>query len=166
MTYELRPLAEEHLEKMREILNKEIRESYVIYTEEEKTAEGLRDWLAHMKEEGYPMLGAFETGGDELLGFAYGDTYRKLSSYRTTAEVSLYVDSERRGEGLGKFLLRGLIEASRDSGLHALAAVIDSENETSLRLHESLGFERRGSWPEIARKFSSWREAVFLELLL
>lgn len=165
MGFLLRTLREEDLPEVRDILNLEIAESFVIYTEDAKTAEGMRAWFSHMKKEDYPMLAALAESG-ELAGFAYGDTYRSLSSYRTTAEVSLYVKRAFRGKKLGGLLLEGLIEEARLKGLHALVSVIDSENTPSIHLHEAYGFMNRGSWPEIARKFSSWREALFYQKIL
>lgn len=162
----IRPGNAGDLPAMAEILNDEILHSYVIYTETPKSAADMELWFVAVEANYYPFLVTVDESSQKLAGFAYADAFRKLPSYRTTAEVSLYVAKAWRGCGLGKALLTALIEAARRADLHALVSVIDSENQASLLLHARLGFTKRGDWPEIARKFNSWREASFWQLLL
>jgi phosphinothricin acetyltransferase len=71
-----------------------------------------------------------------------------------------------RGKGIGRSLLEPLVKAARRRGLHAILAAIDAQNEASLRLHASCGFEKVGHLKEVGYKFGRWLDVVYMELLL
>ena len=67
------------------------------------------------------------------------------SAYRFTAEDSVYVREDVRGQGVGKALVAALIAHATAHGFRQMLAVIgDSENIGSIGLHASLGFARAG----------------------
>lgn len=83
--------------------------------------------------------------------------------YEGVAEVSVYVASEARGTGVGRALLRRLIEGSEEIGLWTLQAGVFPENEASVALHRSLGFRRVGIRERIGRMHGVWRDVLLLE---
>ena len=68
---------------------------------------------------------------------------------RPSVEVSVYVDEESRGRGIGKRLLRALVEPAGALGHHALLARISADNTVSVRLHESAGLAVAGTLREV-----------------
>ena len=80
-----------------------------------------------------------------VLGYAYFAPFRDRSAYRFTAEDSVYVRDDMRGQGVGKALVAELIARAEARGLRQMIAVIgDSENVGSIGLHLSLGFRQVG----------------------
>ena len=65
-----------------------------------------------------------------------------------------------------EILLSEIINYAKNAGLHALIAGVDSENEVSLKLHQSFGFVQVAHFKEVGFKFNRWLDLVFLELLL
>jgi phosphinothricin acetyltransferase len=59
-----------------------------------------------------------------------------------------------------------LIERARDIGKHVMVAGIETGNETSIRLHEKLGFEHVGHLKQVGTKFGIWLDLTFLQLAL
>lgn len=55
-------------------------------------------------------------------------------------KVSVYVNENYRGKGIGKILLQGLISASEENGLWTLQAGIFAENTRIIELHKNCGF--------------------------
>jgi len=55
-------------------------------------------------------------------------------------EVSVYISTEARGNGVGKQLLETLIEESEKENFWTLHAGIFPENMASLSIHTSCGF--------------------------
>ena len=119
-------------------------------------------------------LASTETG-DHLLvaevdglvrGFAYSSSYRPRPAYRHTREVSVYLDADSRGRGLGRQLYDALLARLRADGVHTVLAVVASPNPASEALHESFGFERVGVLPEVGRKFDRWVDTAFYALVL
>jgi L-amino acid N-acyltransferase YncA len=114
---------------------------------------------------GYPYLAA-EVGG-EIVGYAYGSSYRPRPAYGSTIENSVYVREDCRGRGIGEALLRRLIEAATLRGFREMIAVIgDSANVASIKLHERLGFEHVGTMRSVGWKHERWLDTVLMQLSL
>lgn len=105
---------------------------------------------------------------DEVVGWTALSPTSSRHVYRGVCEVALYVTASARGRGVGKSLLRALIESCEASGIWTLQAGIFPENEASLGLHESCGFRRVGVRERIGlmpggRYAGTWRDVVLLE---
>jgi L-amino acid N-acyltransferase YncA len=83
--------------------------------------------------------------------------------YAGVAEVSVYVGSAARGEGVGRALLEALIAASEDAGVWTLQAGIFPENAASIALHERCGFRVVGRRERLGRLGPAWRDVMMLE---
>jgi phosphinothricin acetyltransferase len=64
---------------------------------------------------------------------------------------------------VGRALLMALIEDARQHGMKVIVGAIDSENETSLRLHHALGFVETGRMTRIGEKWGQRRHMVLLQ---
>ena len=115
---------------------------------------------------GHPWL-VLETGGGELAGYAYATQFRPRSGYRFAVEDSIYVAPAAQGRGYGRRLLQAVIEACAAQGRRQMtAAVGDSANLASIRLHQALGFETVGVLPGLSFKQGRWLDLVFLQRAL
>jgi phosphinothricin acetyltransferase len=83
--------------------------------------------------------------------------------YRGVAEVSTYVAREAWGRGVGRALLRRLVEESEAAGIWTLEAGVFPENEASIALHEGRGFRRVGVQERIGQMNGVWRDVLLLE---
>jgi L-amino acid N-acyltransferase YncA len=83
--------------------------------------------------------------------------------YAGVAEVSVYVGSAARGEGVGRALLEALIAASEEAGVWTLQAGIFPENAASIALHERCGFRAVGRRERLGRLGPAWRDVMMLE---
>lgn len=102
----------------------------------------------------------------ELAGYAYVHTWRERSAFFKTAETSIYISPMFRHKGIGKALMSELIKECRGRELKTLIAMIDGENETSFRFHESLGFKRVGHYHNVGYKFGRYLDLVSYQLEL
>jgi phosphinothricin acetyltransferase len=133
-------------------------------TEPPGEAEMLRRFQA-IAADGYPYFVA-ELGG-QVVGYAYASAYRTRPAYRYTVEDSIYIAPEAQGKGIGRHLLKALIEASTAGGWRLMVAVIgDSRNYGSIALHRSAGFTFCGTIHSVGYKFSRWLDSVVMELPL
>jgi len=115
--------------------------------------------------QGLPFIVAVE--GGRVVGYAYAGRYRMRSAYRHTLEDSIYVAADAGGRGIGRALLTRLIEQCADLGYRQMVAVIgDSANRASIRLHESLGFARIGTQPDVGFKHGRWVDSVLMQRAL
>ena len=99
----------------------------------------------------------------EVVGWAVLSPVSRRKVYSGVAEVSVYVGSRIRGRGIGKALLRALIEASESSGLWTLQAGIFAINQASISLHERCGFRVVGLRERIGQLHGVWHDVVLME---
>ena len=112
-----------------------------------------------------PYLVAEKDG--EILGFAYCNWFKPRPAYRFSAEDSIYLAENARGQGLGTKLLAALCEATESVGVRKLIAVIgDSANAGSIGVHQRQGFSHVGVLKDCGWKFGQWRDVVLMEKVL
>ncbi len=114
---------------------------------------------------GLPYLVAEFQGA--VVGYAYADLYRTRAAYRHTLEDSIYIHPDHVGKSIGRHLLRELLRQCERIGCRQMIGMIgDSENRSSIRLHESLGFTRVGALLAVGFKFGRWLDVVFMQRAL
>ena len=114
---------------------------------------------------GLPYLVAEVDG--EIAGYCYAVPYRPRPAYRHTIEDSVYVAHDRAGRGIGRTLLRTLVERCEQGPWRQLLAIVgNSGNAGSLALHESLGFQRIGVLRSVGFKLGAWTDTVLMQRAL
>ena len=114
---------------------------------------------------GFPFLVA-EQGepAGEVLGYGCAGLYRARPAYRFTVEDSIYVAPQMQRRGIGRALLGRVIRESEARGFRQMIAVIgDSGNDSSIGLHQSLGFVRAALLPTIGFKRGRWIDCVMMQ---
>jgi len=99
----------------------------------------------------------------KILGWAALTPVSSRCVYAGVAEVSVYVDPEQSGKGIGLALLEELVAQSEAEGIWTLQAGIFPENIGSLRIHEKAGFRTLGVREKIGKQNGVWRDTVLLE---
>jgi phosphinothricin acetyltransferase len=156
---------EEHGEQILAIFNDAIENSTALYEYKPRTMANMESWFGAKAEGKFPVIGLVSDDG-LLMGFGSFGAFRVQPAYKYTAEHSVYVHSDFRGQGLGKVLLKLVIESAEERGLHALIGVIDSKNSGSIALHENLGFKLVGQLPQVGFKFDRWLDVSLYQLTL
>jgi len=156
---------ERHLPAIRDILNDAILNTTALWDEEPRSMETITQWFELRKRGGFPVLG-IESADGALAGFATYGPFRTQCGYRFTVEHSVYVEKSQRGHGIGKALMRALIDTARAGGIHMLIGAIDAANEGSIRFHRAFGFTPCGTIREAGCKFGRWHDLDFYQLIL
>ena len=157
----LRPAERSDLPGILAIYNEVVATSTAIYAYDPSTLEERGEWFESRRRQGYPVLVAAD--GAEVLGFASFGDWRAQPGYVSTVEHSVHVRVDRRRSGVGRALVNALLPLARAAGKHVMLGGIDAENQPSLRLHETLGFERVAHFKQVARKFDRWLDLVFVQ---
>ena len=153
------------LEAILEIYNDAVINTVAIWNEQTVDLQDRREWLIQHEDQGYPVLVGVDDN-DDVLGYATFGDWRPWEGYRHSVEHSVYVRSDRRGGGIGKRLMRELIDCARTTGKHVMVAGIEASNEGSIRLHKKLGFQEIGTLREVGSKFGRWLDLTFMQLIL
>jgi L-amino acid N-acyltransferase YncA len=104
----------------------------------------------------YPWLAACDEGG-ALIGYAYGCAFRTRPAYRFSVETTVYVAEGAHRRGVGSLLYRELLGLLEAQGFTQAIGAITIPNEGSVKLHESLGFVRAGTYEKVGFKLDEWR---------
>ncbi|MBT1443978.1 GNAT family N-acetyltransferase [Shewanella sp. JM162201] len=151
-------------EAIRAIFNHAIAHTTALYEYQPRDTARIQDWFAQ-KAGKYPVLGAFDENGT-LMGFASYGPFRGFPANLYSVEHSVYVHPEHRGKGIADSLMRALIKAATEQGLHMMVGAIDADNGASIALHQKLGFEHSGTLKEVGFKFDRWLDLAFYQLKL
>jgi L-amino acid N-acyltransferase YncA len=87
-------------------------------------------------------------------------------AYDGTVELSVYVDRDSRGEGIGKAIMEDLILRAKKGKLHTIISLITEGNEVSMKLHTQLGFEQTGNIREAGYKFDQFLDVTIWQLMI
>jgi phosphinothricin acetyltransferase len=99
----------------------------------------------------------------EVVGWAALCPVSGRCCYCGVAEVSLYVKGSARGKGIGRTLLKELIEQSEAGGIWMLQGCSFRENAASLALQRKCGFREVGYRERIGRLNGVWKDVIIME---
>lgn len=68
-----------------------------------------------------------------------------------------------QGRGIGRALLRSLVDAATEAGVWTLQTGIFPENQASVALHEACGFRVVGRRERLGQLNGVWRDVLLLE---
>ena len=159
-----RPARVDDLPGILAIHNDVIETTNAIFSEQADTLQGRTEWFEQRTAAGLPVLVAEPQG--QVLGFASYGPFRPWQGYRDTVEHSVHVRSDARRHGLGRALLGALLEHARNSRVHVMVAGIDAQNEASIALHRTLGFQQVGLMPEVAIKHGKRLDLLLMQVAL
>ncbi len=154
-----------HAPAILDIFNDAIVNSTALYDYKPRTLETMHAWFDLKDKTKQPVIGV-ESESGELMGFATYGVFRDKPAYKYSVEHSVYVTSQYRGKGVGRFLLKEIIELAKQNGIHMMIGAIDASNLVSVNLHKSLGFEHCGTIKQTGFKFGKWLDLDFYQLIL
>ncbi len=98
-----------------------------------------------------------------VAGWAALSPVSQRSCYSGVAELSIYVDPDQSGRGIGTQLIAHLIPESERNGIWTIHSSIFPENKASHRLLLKFGFREVGRRELIAQLDGLWRSTLILE---
>lgn len=160
----IRDAAESDLAAIFAIYNDEVERGISTFDTEPLSRDRDGDWLS-ARPDRYPVLVAADHA-DRIVGWGSLSPWSRKRGYDRSAEVSVYVQADRRGRGVGKRLLSALIDRARTAAVAVLLARIADENPASIALHRSLGFEPIGVQHRAGEKFGRILDVALMDLHL
>jgi len=99
----------------------------------------------------------------QIVGWVALSPVSSRCIYSGVAEVSLYVKSSARGQGVGKALLQAAIEESERIGIWTLQSGTFPENVASIAFQKACGFREVGTREKISCMNGQWRDVILME---
>ena len=151
-------------EAIRSIYNHYVQNSTVTFDMVPRSLEQQQAWLS-ARSGALAVIVAVDAD-DTIMGFASLSPYKDRPAYRTSVENSVYVAPGMERRGVGRTLMNTLIEVATEHGYHAMMARISGARESSVGLHEAVGFVLVGIEREVGRKFNRWLDVAVMQKLL
>ncbi len=107
----------------------------------------------------FPWIAAVDAdarGGEQIIGYAYAAPMAERMAYIWSTDMSIYIDREWRGHGIGTMLYTELEELLRRCGYYNAYAIITAENEPSCRFHAHMGYTPVAHIERCGYKMGRW----------
>ena len=137
------------LERIVGIYNSTVPTKMVTADTEPVTVESKQKWFEEHNPVNRPLW-VIENNEKEIIGWVSFQSFYGRPAYDATVEISIYLDTEQRGKGLGKEILQYCIDHAVKFGVKTLLGFIFMHNEPSLKLFRHFGFEDWATLPNIA----------------
>jgi phosphinothricin acetyltransferase len=164
---DVRDAVDDDVDAITRIQNALIGSTTIEWTDEPYSVDSRRAWLDEHRAAGFPVLAAELDG--VVVGFAAYSGFRdtgKWPGYDRTVELTVHVDGDHWGHGVGRSLIDELCGRAAAAGMHAIVAAIDGDNESSVRFHERIGFAEVGRLPQVGHGHGRWLDLVLMVRLL
>jgi L-amino acid N-acyltransferase len=146
--------------RVNEIYNYYVLGSTCTFQIDPESMESRNQWF-NCRGEKYPVIVALE--GTSILGWGAISMFKERAAYANTGEISIYVDSQFQHQGIGRQLLKDLLERAGNSGFHTLISIIAADQAPSISLHEKFGFSKVAHLKEVGYKFGQWLDVIYMQ---
>ena len=146
-----------------QIYNPYVLTAVATFEEEPVSEEEMRRRIGDVQKDFFWLV--YEEG-DQVVGYAYASKWKARAAYRHSVELSVYVDPQRHGLGIGKQLYAALLGQLRERDVHSVIGGVAANNPASIALHLSFGFVQVAHLREVGHKFGQWIDVTYFQLLL
>ena len=101
-----------------------------------------------------------------VYGYAYATPFHPRAAYRWSVEVSVYLAPDAHGRGVGKQLLRELLDRLGSLGFVNAFAGTTLPNPASVGLFEGFGFKQIALQEKAGFKLGAWHDVGWWQLRL
>ena len=163
MQVTLKPMDQNHRQKVMDIFNYYIENSFAAYPERTLPVEFFERFLEMSRL--YPAIVAEDEDG-VILGFGMLRPYNPMPVFARTAEITYFIKPEATGRGIGKMMLDYLIEEGKKKGVATILAGISSLNPGSINFHARNGFTECGRLKEVGKKKDQLFDVVYMQRMV
>ena len=181
MDYRVRPATEADAAAICLIYNQGIEDRLATLETELRTPDERRQWLK-ARSPRHPVIVAERAepatasnrpptpvpdhAAPPPMGWGSLNVFNAREAYRHVADISVYVERQWRGKGVGRVVLARLVELGREHGFHKLVLSAFPLNQAGVALYERLGFRTVGIYKEQGLLDGTWVDTIIMERLL
>ena len=100
----------------------------------------------------------------QVCGFIILSPMSSRQFFRGVGEISIYLDYQNRGQGIGTLLMNEMIKESEECDIWSLFSGIFPENKASLSLHKRCGFRVIGYREKLGEsEDGTFKDVIFME---
>jgi phosphinothricin acetyltransferase len=156
----IRPALFEDIQQILDIYNHAVDNTTATFDINHQTLEQRIQWFEKLSST-HPIIVA--TVNDQIAGYASLSPFREKEAYKQTAELSVYVHENYRGYGIATSLINNLLDVANNFNIKTIISVITTGNESSVHIHNKLGFKYMGTLTAVGYKFDKWLDVDFYQ---
>jgi len=122
------------------------------------------EWLTKRDEKHKVIV--IEDPEGKVSGWASLNVFNSRCCYSSVVDISIYIERGKRGLGLGKILLKSLMQVAVEQGFHKLVLSTFKFNEAGQGLYKSVGFREVGTYMKQGILDGRWIDVTIMEMLL
>ena len=157
ITLEIQAMQPEHWEAIKDIYEKGIATGHATFQTSAPSSWNLWD-KGHLPHSRFVAITQ-----NKIVGWIALSPTSSRECYKGVCELSIYVDPEFGGKGIGNLLMQTLISSSEENGVWSLYSSTFPENKASIALQKKFGFREIGFRERIAQQNGVWRNTVLME---
>ncbi|WP_187478132.1 GNAT family N-acetyltransferase [Amniculibacterium sp. G2-70] len=155
-SYEIRTMEYNDLGRVLEIYQEGISSKIATFQEQSDEKSWMKIHLEHSRF-------VLENQNDEIVGWCALKKPENTTMYNGVAEISIFLEKEYQGKGLGKILLEKLILDSEENGIWTLQTHLMEENVLAIKIVEKFGFRKVGKREKINQIDGVWKDVFLFE---
>ncbi len=160
MAIHFKPIEERDFIKIKTLYDYYILNSTATFHTELITIQELKDSI-YIDHTVYKSFGVYDH--DQFIGFTYLCPYKKRQAYNRSAEITLYLDSQWAGKGIGDKVMDFMEFQAKEVGLKNILGVICLENEASIKLFKKHQYQKCAHFKNIGEKFNRILDVVIYQ---
>lgn len=160
--FSIRPATVNDQPAIMEIYNEAVENTTATFDTDKRSIEKQMEWFKSHKHN-HPIITGEENG--IIKGWASLSPWSDRKAYDQTVEVSVYVDFNHRGKGIGKKLLEIITLEGKRVNNHTILSRISAGNEISIHIHEQLGYRHIGVIKDAGMKFGRYIDVHLMQYL-
>ncbi|WP_311408207.1 GNAT family N-acetyltransferase [Liquorilactobacillus uvarum] len=162
-----RQVQREDIPQLLEIYTPYVKKTAITFEYQVPTTEDFAQRITEISLK-YPFIIAARD--HEILGYAYLSSFHPRAAYAWSAEISIYLKSNSRRNGLGRRFYTLLEKAAKQQHILNLNACIGVSPKPdphlppdSVIFHEHMGFKQTAHFHNCGYKFSTWYDMIWME---
>lgn len=164
MSFSARLAVAEDIQAITRIYNQGIEDRIATLETIPKKESEMLEWLLE-RDESHKVL-VIEDNDGNVWGWASLNPFNSRCCYSGVVDISIYIERNMRGKGLGKKLLSALVDTAKEYGFHKLVLSALSKNEAGRGLYKAIGFREVGTYINQGILDGKWVDVVIMEKLL
>jgi ribosomal protein S18 acetylase RimI-like enzyme len=154
VSIQIAPIAEEHIDSFRSVLDLVARERRYLAMVEAPSPDEVRQFVRQNIAAGWPDFVAIEDGAGQALADFAGQCHRVVGwcdivpdgreGFRHGGRLGLGVHPDYRRRGVGSQLLEAALRKADEIGLERVELEVFATNTTAVQLYERYGFVQEG----------------------
>ena len=144
------------------IYNEAVLNTTATFDTEPRSMDAKMEWFRRHKKN-HPILVA--EINKKIIGWASLSPWSDRCAYETTVEVSVYIDKDFRGQGIGSSLLERITIEGQKAKNHTVLSRISSDNLASIYIHKKAGYKIIGVMKEVGFKFGKFLDVTMMQYL-